>query len=152
MIEEYLGERAFLSVGKGTLRCVPPDTFTAWHQDGAFLGPQTRTVNCWLALSDCGDDAAGIDLYPRRLDHLVEMGTRGAYAWWQVGQGVVDDLAAKTVPVVSPLFKAGDALLFDHFFLHRTGARPNLKRPRLAIESWFFAGSTFPMKQIPLAL
>jgi hypothetical protein len=151
-IEEYLGERAYLSVLKSTLRRVPADTQTAWHQDGAFLGANIRTVNCWLALSDCGDDAPGLDLYPRRLDYLVEMGTRGAFAWWVASDGVVDDLVAETVPIVSPLFKAGDALLFDQLFLHRTGARPNLRRPRLAIESWFFAGSVFPMQQIPIAL
>jgi hypothetical protein len=152
VIEEYLGEEAFLSVVKSTLRRVPPDTNTGWHQDGAFLGVDIRTVNCWLALSDCGDDAPGLDLYPRRLNSCVEMGTRGAFDWWAVGDGVVDDLVAETVPIASPLFKAGDALLFDQLFLHRTGARPYLKRSRLAIESWFFAGSAFPMDQIPIAL
>lgn len=152
-IEEYLGERAFLSVAKSTLRRVPPDTSTGWHQDGAFLGTDLRTVNCWLALSDCGDgEAPGLDVYPRRLDRFVEMGTRDAFAWWVVSDGAADDLVAETVPIASPSFKAGDALLFDQMNLHRTGARPNLKRPRLAIESWFFAGSAFPMKQIPLAL
>jgi hypothetical protein len=151
VIEEYLGERAYLSLGKSTLRRVPPTTGTAWHQDGAFLGPEIRTVNCWLALSDCGDDAPGLDLYPRRCNELVEMGTRGAPTWWTVGDGVVEDLAQST-PIVSPRFKAGDALLFDQLFLHRTGARPGLTRERLAIESWFFAGSTFPMPQMPIAL
>lgn len=151
IIEEYLGERAYLSLGKSTLRRVAPTAGTNWHQDGAFLGSDIRTVNCWLALSDCGDDAPGLDLYPRRLNELAEMGTRGAMAWWSVGEGVVEDLA-KSVPVVSPLFKAGDAMLFDQLFLHRTGARPGLTRERLAIESWFFAGSTFPMKQMPIAL
>jgi hypothetical protein len=151
VIEEYLGERAYVSLGKSTLRRVPPTTGTAWHQDGAFLGPEIRTVNCWLALSDCGDDAPGLDIYPRRCNELVEMGTRGALDWWIVGDGVVEDMA-QTVPILTPRFKAGDALLFDQLFLHRTGARPGLTRERLAIESWFFAGSTFPMKQVPIAL
>lgn len=151
VIEEYLGERAFLSIGKSTLRRVPPDTTTGWHQDGRFLGADIRTVNCWLALSDCGDDAPGLDLFPVRETAMVESGTEGAFDWWVVGEGVADKLA-ETTPVVAPLFKAGDALLFDQMLLHRTGARPGLTRERLAIESWFFAGSTFPMKQMPLAL
>jgi hypothetical protein len=151
VIEEYLGERAYLSVGKATLRRVPPTTGAGWHQDGAFLGTEIRTVNCWLALSDCGDDAPGLDLYPKRLNELVESGTRGAWDWWAVGDGMAEELA-RTTPIVSPRFKAGDALLFDQMFLHRTGARPGLTRERLAIESWFFAGSTFPMKQMPIAL
>jgi hypothetical protein len=151
VIEEYLGERAFLSIGKSTLRRVPPDAHTGWHQDGRFLGADIRTVNCWLALSDCGDDAPGLDLFPKRQAGLVESGTKGAFDWWVVGDGVAAEMA-RTTPIVSPLFKSGDAMLFDQLLLHRTGVRPGLTRARLAIESWFFAGSTFPMKQMPLAL
>jgi hypothetical protein len=151
IIEEYLGERAYLSVGKSTLRRVPPDSKTGWHQDGAFLGTQTRTVNCWLALSDCGEDAPGLDIYPRRLNELAERGTRGAAFSWVVSDEVVGDMS-KLAGVAAPRFKAGDALLFDQMFLHRTGVRPGMTRERLAIESWFFAGSTFPMEQMPIAL
>jgi hypothetical protein len=151
VIEAYLGERGFLSLGKSSLRIVPPTTFTNWHQDGAFLGPEIRTVNVWLALSDCGEDAPGLDIYPRRLNGLAETGTQGAIASWTVGEGVVEELA-RTAPILSPRFKAGDAMLFDQLFLHRTGVRPGMTRERLAIESWIFAGSTFPMKQVPIAL
>jgi hypothetical protein len=151
VIEEYLGERAFLSIGKSTLRRVPPDAYTGWHQDGRFLGADIRTVNCWLALSDCGDDAPGLDLFPKRQADLVESGTKGAFDWWVVGEGVAEEMA-RTTPIVTPLFKAGDAMLFDQMLLHRTGIRPGLTRERLAIESWFFAGSTFPMQQMPMAL
>jgi hypothetical protein len=148
-VEDYLGEPADLSVGKSTLRRVPPTTGGGWHQDGAFLGADIRTVNCWLALSDCGEDAPGLDIYPGRLDHIVETGTRGAPYNWAVGDAVVEDLPRRWA---APRFKAGDALLFDQLMLHRTGARPGLVRDRLAIESWMFAGSTFPVRQIPLAL
>jgi hypothetical protein len=151
IIEEYLGERSFLSLGKSTLRRVPPTARTAWHQDGSFLGPHVRTVNCWLALSDCGDEAPGLDIYPRRLNQLAPTGTGSAVFSWVVSEEVVQDMA-KTTPVAAPRFKAGDALLFDQLFLHRTGVRPGMTRERLAIESWFFAGSTFPMEQMPIAL
>ena len=150
-IEDYLGERAFLSLGKCTMRVVPPPIRTSWHQDGAFLGPDIRTVNVWLALSDCGEDAPGLDIYPKRLRELAETGSRDAITFWTVGDAVVEELAA-TTPVVTPVFKAGDALLFDQLFLHRTSVRPGMTRDRLAIESWFFAGSTFPMKQMPFAI
>jgi Phytanoyl-CoA dioxygenase (PhyH) len=151
IIEEYLGERAYLSVGKSTLRRVPPSANSAWHQDGAFLGTATRTVNCWLALSDCGEDAPGLEVYPRRLNALAETGTRGAAFPWVVSDEVLKDMA-QTAALASPRFKGGDALLFDQMFLHRTGVRPGMTRERLAIESWFFAGSTFPMEQMPIAL
>jgi hypothetical protein len=148
-IENYLGEPAYLSVGKSTLRRVPPTSGTGWHQDGAFLGANIRTVNCWLALTDCGDDSPGLDVYPGRLNEIVETGTHNAPYEWAVGDAVVDALPRKWI---SPRFKAGDALFFDQLMLHRTGVRPGMIRDRLAIESWLFAGSTFPVRQIPLAL
>jgi hypothetical protein len=151
IIEAYLGERAFLSIGKSTLRPATVASDTAWHQDGAFLGPEVRTVNVWLALSDCGEDAPGLDIYPRRLDGLAETGTRGSRFDWTVSDVVVAELS-QIAPVVAPRFKAGDALLFDQLLLHRTGIRPDMTAERLAIESWFFAGSTFPMVQMPLAI
>jgi hypothetical protein len=153
-IQDYLGEAAYLSVGKSTLRRVPPTSHSGWHQDGAFLGPKIRTVNCWIALSDCGEDAPGLDIYPRRLNEvLAETGTRDAAFDWSAGDTVVNELAkANGVEIVSPRFKAGDAMFFDQLCLHRTGVRPGMTKDRLAVESWLFAGSTFPMKQIPLTL
>lgn len=152
-IEDYLGEPSLLSVGKSTLRRVPPTSSSGWHQDGAFLGPEIRTVNCWIALTDCGEEAPGLDIYPRRLDAVLsETGAHDADYDWSAGDSVVDELARRTAPIVSPRFKAGDAMFFDQLCLHRTGVRPGMTKDRLAIESWLFAGSTFPMKQIPLAL
>ena len=52
--------------------------------------------------------------------------------------------------MVRPLFEPGDALLFDDLMLHRTAAAPGLTRARYAIESWFFAPSTYPADQIPI--
>lgn len=149
VIEDYLGEPAYLSVGKSTLRRVPPTSGAGWHQDGAFLGADIRTVNCWLALSDCGEDSPGLDIYPGRLNHIVETGTQDAPYDWAVGDAVVEALPKRWV---APRFKAGDALFFDQLMLHRTGVRPGMTRDRLAIETWMFAGSTFPVRQIPLAL
>jgi hypothetical protein len=148
-LTDYLGERPGLSVKKCTLRRVPVDTGTDWHQDGAFLGPGIRTVNVWLALTDCGEDAPGLDLVPRRLD-LVETGTEGAQFDWSVGPGVVERVAGDA-GVVRPLFRAGDALLFDERHLHRTGVSPGMTIERYAIETWFFAPSHYPHPQIPIA-
>ena len=103
----------------------------------------------WVALSDCGVDSPGIDLLPRRFDQIVETGTGGAIFDWAVGPAVVEHLAVDT-PVVRPEFHAGDALLFDDLFLHRTGIEPTMTRPRYAIEAWFFAPSSYPAGQVPL--
>jgi hypothetical protein len=151
LVEAYLGERPALSANKCTLRRVPVDTNTNWHQDGAFLGPDVRTLNLWLALSPCGSDAPGLDLVPRRLDEVLPTGTDGALFDWSVSPTLVAEAANGHATVVRPSFSPGDALLFDHLFLHRTGVDPGMTRERWAIETWFFAPSTYPEGQIPLA-
>jgi hypothetical protein len=145
----YLGERPALSVKKCTLRRVPVDTGSEWHQDGAFLGDQIRTVNVWLTLTHCGDDAPGLDVVPERLDRILETGTNGAIFDWSVGQGTVDQVVGEA-GVLRPVFEAGDALLFDQRFLHRTAAEPSMARARYAIESWFFVPSHYPHDQVPV--
>lgn len=143
ILEQHLGERPVLSVEKATLRVVPATTGTDWHQDGAFLGQDIRAVNVWLALSPCGVDAPGLDLIPRRIPYVVQTGTHGAKFSWSVGQGQVA-IEANGTPIASPVFEAGDAVLFDQLCLHRTGVRPGMTNARWAIESWFFAPSTKP--------
>jgi hypothetical protein len=149
VVADYLGERPVLSANKCTLRRVPLTASTDWHQDGAFLGRGIRALNIWIALSDCGLDAPGMDLLPRRLEHIVETGTGGAIFDWAVGPAVVERLAADA-EVVRPAFRAGDAVLFDDMCLHRTAIEPTMTRPRYAIESWFFAATSYPAGQVPL--
>jgi hypothetical protein len=150
LVEAYLGERPALSANKCTLRRVPVDTRTDWHQDGAFLGRHVRTLNLWLALSPCGTDAPGLDIVPRRFNEVLDTGTDGAFFDWSVSPEVVER-AADGVGVMRPEFAPGDALLFDHLFLHRTGVAPGMSRERWAIETWFFAPSNYPDGQIPIA-
>jgi hypothetical protein len=149
LVREFLGERPALSANKCTIRRVPVDTDAGWHQDGAFLGSSVRALNIWLALTPCGRDAPGLDVVARRLDHIVETGTHGAYFDWAVGGDVVRELAGDA-GVVRPQFAAGDALLFDHLLLHRTAAEPTMSRPRHAIETWCFAPSAYPNGHVPI--
>jgi hypothetical protein len=145
----YLGERPALSVKKWTLRRVPTTSGTNWHQDGAFLGEDIRTVNVWLTLSHCGDTAPSLDVVARRFDRLAETGTAGALFDWSVGEAVVERVA-DGAPILRPTFEPGDALFFDNMFLHRTGVDPSMTQTRYAIESWFFAPSRYPNDQVPL--
>jgi hypothetical protein len=152
MIAAFLGERPALSVMKSTLRRVNPDTGTDWHQDGAFLGAHVRSVNVWLALSPCGVDAAGLELVGRRVPYVLQTGSHGSIFDWAVGPGVVEMLAQGGAPVLNPVFEAGDALLFDHLMLHRTGIRPGMTQSRWAVESWFFAPSRYPADQVAVVV
>jgi ectoine hydroxylase-related dioxygenase (phytanoyl-CoA dioxygenase family) len=151
IIEEYLGERPALSVKKTTLRRVPCtlDTANGWHQDGAFLGDGIRTVNLWIALTDCGVDAPTMDMVPKRLHEIVPTGTHGAMFNWSVAREVVDQYSQDSPPVRLQ-FKAGDAILFDEMNLHCTAVAQDMTKDRYAIEAWFFAPSCYPMDQLPL--
>jgi ectoine hydroxylase-related dioxygenase (phytanoyl-CoA dioxygenase family) len=153
IVGEYLGEAPAVSVKKSALRKVPPrETPGDWHQDGAFLGAdKVRTVNLWVALSDCGERASGLDIVPRRFGHLAETGTEGAYFYWSVGHAKAMEEAG-ALGFVAPNFAAGDALLFDQWLLHRTTGRPGLTQSRYALENWFFAPSTFPMDWLPVVI
>ena len=151
MVTEYLGERPALSVRKTSLRQVPKDVNAehGWHQDGAFLGHGIRTVNVWIALTDCGVDAPSLDMVPRRLRGIVPTGTEGAAFDWSVSQLAVRDAAGDTPPVRLQ-FREGDAIIFDEMNLHRTAGGPGMTKDRFAIEAWFFAPSCYPLEQLPI--
>jgi hypothetical protein len=149
----YLGERPAIAVNKCTLRRVTPDVgegFSLWHQDGAFLG-DVRALNVWLSLSRCGDVAPGLDIVPRRLDHVLPTGTKGAVFDWSVSQTLAEE-AAGDGGIVRPIFEPGDVLLFDDLCLHSTAAEPEMPNARYAIENWFFGPSAFPGNYAPLAV
>jgi hypothetical protein len=149
----YLGERPAISVNKCTLRRVKPGTgagYDLWHQDGAFLGDDVRALNVWLSLSRCGDVAPGLDIVPRRLDHIVPTGTEGAAFDWSASRAVAEE-AAGDAEILRPIFEPGDVLLFDELFLHSTAADPEMPNVRYAVESWFFGPSGFPGDYAPLA-
>ena len=151
IIGDYLGEAPAISANKTTLRKADPSIPGAWHQDGKFMG-DVNSVNLWLSLSHCGDTAPGLDLVPRRIDHIVEAGVG------DVGFNTIVIQHERAVElagergIVRPIFEPGDAMFFDHLFLHQTASDPQMPNPRFAIESWFFGPSAFPGDYIPLAV
>jgi hypothetical protein len=147
----YFGESPVLTAEKTTLRRVQPGPAPAWHQDGSFLGGEARTVDVWIALSRCGagTDSSGLEILPRRLDHLVAFGIEGTRTGIEILRDDVLEAGAGVAPVC-PTFEAGDALLFDELFLHRT--MPGLARPRYALEIWTFAPSGRTPSYTPLVL
>jgi hypothetical protein len=153
LLQGYFSEPAALSVKKWVLRRVAPDngSQSGWHQDGRFLGDGIRTVNLWIALTDCGGDAdsPGMDIVGGGNKTIYETGTHGAPFEWTVGQGLVDELGEES-PVLCPRFAPGDAIFFDHYNLHRTAFGIDHTQTRYALESWFFAASRAPAKQIPV--
>lgn len=151
LAEGYLGEPPAFSVGKSVMRRVAPDSGSAWHQDGAFLGENIRTLNIWTALNRCGDVSPGMDVVPKRIDEILPTGTDGAIFDWSVSPKVVEEAAAGT-EIARPIFEAGDALLFDHMNLHGTGVDEGMTERRYATETWCFAPSAYPADAVPLMI
>src|SRR5439155_8485041 len=162
LVRGYFGEQPTLLARKGTLRRISYEGNTGgWHQDGAFMGVDIRSLNIWLALSHCGDDAPGLDIVARRLTGLVQVG-ESAFAEWAASPDAAEDVAAGAL--VRPIFDAGDALIFDHLNLHRTAIDPGMAHDRYAIETRLFSLSTYdlmttsvdegysPRDQIPLLI
>ena len=152
VLHEHFGEPALFSLQKTTLRSVPPEErLTTWHQDGAFMGADIRTMNLWVALTDCGGDvpASGMEMIPRRVEEILD--TTGGIVPHAVPFETVDEIAAES-GVVNPRFRAGDAAFFDERFLHRTALGPGLSQTRRALECWFFATSSFAEDYTALAV
>ena len=140
VIAEHMGERPCFSLQKSTMRrSLPIAELTGWHQDGSFLGDDVRTANVWVTFSRCGGEhpAPGLEVVPRRIDEILPV-----EGWSRAGISfdLIDEIAAET-PVVRPAFEAGDALMFDERFLHRTFLDASMTQVRFALECWFFAPS-----------
>ena len=143
LLAEYFGEPTLFSLQKSTMRRIAPEErITTWHQDGAFMGAEVRTMNLWVALTDCGGElpASGMEMIPRRVDEILD--TAGGIVPFAIPFETVDEIAAVT-GVVNPEFRAGDAIFFDDRFVHRTALGPGLSQTRLALESWFFGATSF---------
>ena len=150
LIADHFGERPVFSLQKSTLRRASPNyRFTSFHQDGSFLGPETRALNVWVAFTACGGDrlAPGLELVPARVEAILDTDPRlgrAAIDGWLVHEVAGD--AGKVVPTFDP----GDALLFDEHLVHRTHVTEDMLEPRLALECWFFAPSHPNDEYLPL--
>lgn len=146
-VEGHLGERPALSAAKCNVRRTPVDIPGGWHQDGSFIGLDITSVDVWIALSDCGRDAPGLDVVPHRFEQLLPPGPDTVVIPHELVASEADRLGA---PIVGREYRPGDALLFDHMFVHRTAVHPAMTKHRYALETWFFGPSRYPAKQIPI--
>jgi ectoine hydroxylase-related dioxygenase (phytanoyl-CoA dioxygenase family) len=150
VINEYLGEHALLSIRKTMLRRVPPDAKASFHQDGTFMGLDTRAVDIWVALTECGDgtNAPGLAVLPKRLH--TSACPHAAAPHVPLTPDELDTVTDGT-PIVRPHCQPGDALLFDELCLHANGGeQPGLTRHRYALEAWMFARSAKPADYLPI--
>ncbi|NNE56515.1 MAG: hypothetical protein HKN36_00250 [Hellea sp.] len=151
VLRNYFGDRPCLSFNKSVIRRMEPLTVPSdWHQDGAFMTGQVKSLNCWIALNECGagTDSPGMDFIPKRFNHVVETGKNKARYDWTIAPDTVKEKFKET-PAVRPRFGEGDAVFFDHLCLHSTSFDPAYTRRRYAIETWFFSQQYAPENQKP---
>jgi hypothetical protein len=112
----------------------------ACHQDGSFLDAGVRTMNVWVALSRRGGDypAPGLEVVARRIPAILPVD--GELTPHSVSFDLVEQVAVEA-PVIGPDLDAGDALMFDERYLHRTYLHHCMTEDRYALECWFFAPS-----------
>ena len=151
LLDKYFKGRTCLSFNKSVLRRMDPLKAPAdWHQDGAFMDEHIKSINLWVALSDCGagTDCPGMDFVPKRLNKIMPTGTNKAKYDWSVSHESVEEWFQECPPI-TPTYKAGDAIFFDHYNLHVTSYSPDYTKRRYALETWFFAQEHAASNQSP---
>lgn len=154
---EYYGEPTAISAQRSAVRRVTPESLreqpgAIWHQDGQILGDGARALNVWIAITEAGVRGPGLKVVPRRFDGFVPSGVGSTLFDWCVGEESVKDVAGDRPPVL-PIFAAGDAIIFDEFFLHTGCVNDAMSEDRLSSETWFFPHSCLPEESlVPLAL
>ena len=124
------------------------------------MGTNVRAVDVWLAMSHCGGETSspGLEvvagrvetIIPGRVDERTVVGKGGGAKFGRTREQVL--AAVGDLPLLTPEFHPGDALLFDEMFVHRTGITPSATGERDAIEAWFFARSSVPTSYVPMVV
>jgi hypothetical protein len=140
----YLGDRPVMAENKWTLRRMSHEEDKApWHQEASvFRSDRLRTVNVWLTLSACGENAPGFQFVPRRIDSIIEPELRFGLSGKTVAR------IAEETTIAAPMYEPGDVVLFDEYLVHRTKAHPEMRELRYSIESWMFAPSGHPLRRL----
>lgn len=144
---DYFREPPAMTIDKSSMRRVGYlERVLGFHQEASvFRSPDSRCLNFWVSLSDCGEDAPGLEVLPRRIDEVIE----GPGAGYGLPPGIVESLGRGETVV--PVFAPGDALVFDDRLIHRTAMTEKMTNVRYSLENWFFAPSSLPMRQGAMA-
>jgi len=99
-----------------------------WHQDKPFHRGDDLTI--WMALTDCGVEAPGLQFYvrPGRCEVLPLADNQ-----WSIAPDAIEDLAAHS-KLFTPVFKPGDCVIFDGYAPHRTHAIEGMTQERTSID------------------
>lgn len=121
-----------------------------WHQDGAlgfdFLATNNQqqdmetllpTVTCWIALTQCGVDAPGLEFFSQTIESLLlpeELNSHSINSRFSVDS------------FYTPQMDAGDALIFQGGTLHRTHVVKTMQSNRTSVELRFVCQHNIPQR------
>ncbi|GAC19953.1 phytanoyl-CoA dioxygenase family protein [Paraglaciecola arctica] len=121
-----------------------------WHQDGAlgfdFLKAASAlkepeallpTVTCWIALTECGVDAPGLEFVSQDIRSLL------------LPEELTDNNIFNRFSADSffkPQMEAGDAVIFSGASLHRTHVLKEMQSNRTSVELRFVAKDNIPQR------
>jgi len=121
-----------------------------WHQDGALgfdfasLGPDPPgadallpMVTCWIALTECGVEAPGLEFVAREARELVP------------AMSLSDKALRERFPEDAfwrPEMRAGDAIVFPGGTLHRTHVSAGMPKDRTSVELRFVRKGRIPTR------
>ncbi len=128
-----------------------------WHQDAAFFGGQRGAVNCWAAITPCGEENPSLSIVPRRFDHLIGWREQSGLAPLDYGRTESREafdtlLQDEDCQPANCVLQPGDAVLFDEMTVHRTWSRPWRREDQIVSVSWFFPAGAFPDWGTPFAV
>ena len=159
VVSEYLDGEAVMFAERAKLRQhrAKRDKYAAipWHQDVNFFGRKSYAVNCWAAITPCGNDNPGLNIIPRRTEQRYGWDESDGIAPLDYGRALLpqelNDLCAGRA-IAAPVLEPGDALLFDEMTVHQTALKKWSVAEQVVTISWFFRASGFPQWGTPLAL
>lgn len=140
---KLIGDRISYLLSISQLRVQYPKiikTHVPLHQDLAFTGTDFPVLNCWIPLVDCSENAPGLEFIDRLVtEDLTDMVQREKSDYELFN--AIDLTSQETFlrdryggTLIAPVMKAGDALVFDQWALHRTYVTPTMTVPRFSIE------------------
>lgn len=158
-VRGYLDDDAVIFAERTKLRHhrAQRDKFAAipWHQDVNFFGQKSYAINCWAAVTSCGEKNPGLSLLPRRMSGRVGWNDSDGIAPLDYGKSLSESELASLSrhnPIAHPVLRPGDALLFDEMTVHQTASRRWSLEEQVVSISWFFRASNFPSWGTPLAI
>jgi hypothetical protein len=159
VVGEYLGDQPVMFAERIKLRHhrAKRDVYAdiPWHQDVNFFGAKSYAVNCWAAVTPCGDGNPGLGIVPTRIEERLGWSDEDGIAPLDYGRSMSDDVLEDTValhPVQLPKLNPGDAILFDEMTVHQTALQPWTLAEQIVTISWFFRPAGFPDWGSPLAV